>query len=241
VEQNLRNLAVKRDEFTKAVLFSTTLFASSTTIASNESARNGEHNSDKGAHEGIEVMDCFSCGQPIAGRNFGRHIEQCFARREGASGSSPSSSSSSPPTLLSAHKLHSRTLDGGAVITYCNHHDARSGGGYCAHPLDSCPLHSDKRVNDERRLCGCPTGDFESGHCERLRSDCVKHFNWENIRKKEMKREQERQTLLLGSLDSEIELVKLRIRRRSNAKDDEHRTIEENVATYTRQHSPASK
>lgn len=243
VEHNLRNLAAKREEFAKAVQFSTTLFAATaSTHAGDDPARMEEDQltgADRGSQEGVEVMDCFSCGQPIPGRNFGRHIEQCYAKKEGIS--CPSPSLSAAPAVLSAHKLHSRMLDSGAVITYCNRFDARSGGGYCAHPLDSCPLHSDKRGSDERRLCGCPTGDFDSGHCERLRSDCVKHFNWENIRKMEMKLEKKRQTQLLSSLHAEIELVKSRIRRRNQTRDDQHRTIEENGATYTRQHSPASK
>jgi len=228
-ERNLTRLVSKREQFEKTVRFSMTLFATSSkdpgnnkkevnqqneTSESSSRADDIDNNSQRAALEGVELMDCFSCGQPIAGRLFARHIEQCYAKK----GSSP-------------HKLPSCTNGDNSTTVYCNYYDQQT-ASYCAYPLNSCPLHAvNQGETRKERLCGCPTGDFGSGYCERTKKECLKHFNWENIRQMEMELEKKRQKQVLSSLNAEIELVKARIRRRSQAKDDTHRTIAENPAT----------
>ncbi len=86
-----------------------------------------------------------------------------------------------------------------------------------------------KLKQDLAQSCGCPTSDFKSGYCERLKKDCAKHVNWENIGRMEMDQEQKRQTQLLSSLTHEIHQVKSRIKRRNLSKDEEHLTVEENT------------
>jgi len=142
-ERNLTRLVSKREQFEKTVRFSMTLFATSSkdpgnnkkevnqqneTSESSSRADDIDNNSQRAALEGVELMDCFSCGQPIAGRLFARHIEQCYAKK----GSSP-------------HKLPSCTNGDNSTTVYCNYYDQQT-ASYCAYPLNSCPLHAVNQV-----------------------------------------------------------------------------------------------
>jgi len=89
-------------------------------------------------------------------------------------------------------------------------------------------LRSIQQKAKRNQLCGCPTTDFESGHCERLKRECGKHVNWESIRSEELDQELKRLTQVRSSVQDEIEIVKSRIKRRSMLDDSQHRTIEEN-------------
>eukprot|EP01087_Luapelamoeba_hula_P001259 TRINITY_DN109_c1_g1_i1.p1 TRINITY_DN109_c1_g1~~TRINITY_DN109_c1_g1_i1.p1 ORF type:complete len:695 (-),score=76.40 TRINITY_DN109_c1_g1_i1:59-2143(-) len=211
VEAKLASLRDRGSKLVAAVNFSATLISNS----DDSSATGREKRAQPAAAAVMDIMDCFSCGQPIPGRNFARHIEQCYAKKEGN-------------VCSSTHKNDDLVADDGSTIAHCNYYDSRN-GSYCTRLADSCPFHSAKKKKVMRnQLCGCPTSDFTSGYCERLKKDCPKHFNWENIRRLELAQELNRERTLLKSLGEEIELVKSRIRRRNLAADNQHRTIEEN-------------
>jgi len=66
-------------------------------------------------------MDCITCGQPIPARNYARHIEQCFVKRQGPI------------------------------------------------PFGSPKMNVNLSKDNLYQMCGCPTTDFESGYCERIK------------------------------------------------------------------------
>eukprot|EP01113_Clastostelium_recurvatum_P032091 TRINITY_DN4075_c0_g1_i4.p1 TRINITY_DN4075_c0_g1~~TRINITY_DN4075_c0_g1_i4.p1 ORF type:complete len:880 (+),score=286.66 TRINITY_DN4075_c0_g1_i4:290-2641(+) len=68
---------------------------------------------------------------------------------------------------------------------------------------------------DLNRVCGCPTADFESGHCELLRKDCVKHINWEELRSATLVQEKTQLERMHATLDAEERVIRMRLQRRS--------------------------
>lgn len=56
------------------------------------------------------------------------------------------------------------------------------------------PLGSQRTKGESAHLlCGCPTNEFTSGYCERLKKSCPKHVNWENLRRSHLMQEKQRQ------------------------------------------------
>jgi len=76
------------------------------------------------------------------------------------------------------------------------------------------------------QTCGCPTLDFESGYCEKMKRNCAKHVNWESLRKSHLVQDKIRQSELLESLTAEEKLIQGRLARRENL-SEVNRTIEE--------------
>jgi len=161
-------------------------------------------------------MDCITCGQPILGKNYARHIEQCFTKKEGTTSISPAPKDS--------------VMENGVLIEYCNYFDSRF-SGYCIRVKSSCPIHGRKKKKkvNKNQVGGCPTSDFAVGYCERLKRQCTKHLNWETIKRLELDNEWQRQKQLLKDKDQEIRITIIRIERRKSAKNEQHVTIEENV------------
>ena len=231
-EVNLALLKEKRTKLAEAIKFSASLVAPADATKSKSNKT-----STSSAGGAMDIRDCFSCGQPIPGKKFARHLELCYAKKEGN-------------VHTSAYKNDGQVASDGTTITYCNYYDSRS-ASYCTRLAHSCPVHSDKKKvashSHERslhfsppkkkhlqqkakrnQLCGCPTTDFDSGYCERLKRECGKHVNWESIRSEELDQELKRLTQLLSSVQDEIDIVKSRIKRRSMLDASQHRTIEEN-------------
>jgi len=156
----------------------------------------------------IDTMDCVSCGKAIPQKKFGNHLEQCYVKKEGFT------------------KQHGRTTEDGM----CNHYDSKT-NSYCNKPLISCTLHpklSGKGKCLQGRLCGCPTTDYESTYCERLRDQCSKHTGWQSLRKAELAQERKILTKQLEDLDKEATITKLRISRRNHPPaSQENKTIAE--------------
>lgn len=77
----------------------------------------------------------------------------------------------------------------------------------------------------DNQLCGCPTTEFESGYCERLKKSCVKHVDWENIRKKQLQQDRQRHLETLNKLEEEYKMIQLRISRKRTTQNETNRTI----------------
>lgn len=122
-EVNLALVQEKRTKLAEAIKFSTTLVA-----PADSTKTKANKNSSGGA---MDIMDCFSCGQPIPGKKFARHMELCYAKKEGN-------------VHTSAFKNDDQVTADGTTLAYCNYYDARS-GSYCTRLADSCPFHSDKK------------------------------------------------------------------------------------------------
>lgn len=126
-EVNLAVLKEKRTKLAEAIKFSATLVAPTDAAKS----KNNKTSTSSASGGALDIMDCFSCGQPIPGKKFARHMELCYAKKEGNVHSS-------------AYKTEDQVAADGTTITYCNYYDSRS-ATYCARLADSCPFHSDKK------------------------------------------------------------------------------------------------
>jgi len=88
---------------------------------------------------------------------------------------------------------------------------------------------SSKGSSSQTLLCACPTSEFPEGYCKRTKKSCVKHINWESIRRGQLAQEILRQEGLLNSLLEEEKLIQLRMSRRADSLTDPeaNRTIVE--------------
>jgi len=75
-------------------------------------------------------------------------------------------------------------------------------------------------------LCGCPTTEFPKGYCERTKKSCLKHVNWQNLRRGRLYEDQTRLKKRLETLEDEELGIRTRIGRRTNG-NLQHITIAE--------------
>lgn len=84
-----------------------------------------------------------------------------------------------------------------------------------------------KNPPKENQLCGCQTTEFPSGYCERLKKSCIKHVDWENVRKKQLQADRQRHLEILKKLEEEQRMIQLRISRKRSTHNETNRTIVE--------------
>jgi len=89
--------------------------------------------------------------------------------------------------------------------------------------------HANKRKKSGKlqrnNICGCPTTDSPSGFCELLRKNCVKHINWEEMKRATLEHEKTQHKKALTTLASDEMRVRNRMARRKECANDAHRTI----------------
>ena len=103
-------------------------------------------------------------------------------------------------------------------LIYCDHHDLKT-GKFCKKLKESCYAHSGvlaARLAPGQRArgpeyCGAPTAEDPSGHCHLVRSRCARHFNWENITRRQYDLQIISHTQLAEALKLELELIKDRM------------------------------
>eukprot|EP01102_Stenamoeba_stenopodia_P005557 TRINITY_DN16315_c0_g1_i1.p1 TRINITY_DN16315_c0_g1~~TRINITY_DN16315_c0_g1_i1.p1 ORF type:complete len:726 (+),score=177.19 TRINITY_DN16315_c0_g1_i1:307-2484(+) len=97
--------------------------------------------------------------------------------------------------------------------------------------LDQCNARKERTksaVSNKNRLCGYPTNPSEKGYCTLSKEGCSKHIGWEELRKAELVQEKNQLLERLGAINSEEQILKLRIsRRRQASTSEQHRTIVE--------------
>jgi len=137
-----------------------------------------------------ETLDCISCGKPISNKKFASHLLICFAKKES----------------YGRQVNRVPTFDDG----FCNAYDSRT-NSYCCQTT-SCSLHQKKGENHNgAHLCGCPSIDFSSGYCERLRENCPKHLGWQILRRSEVFQEKKQSTQLLEQIENEARTLHARV------------------------------
>ncbi|CAG9105533.1 unnamed protein product [Plutella xylostella] len=140
-------------------------------------------------------MYCHTCGHEIHSRTAVKHMEKCFIKYE------------SQASFGSRHRtrIDARTM-------FCDYYNANN-GTYCKRLRVMCPEHfKDPKVSDTD-VCGCPlvkrvfepTGEF----CRNAKKSCLKHYQWEKLRRAEIDMERVRQWLKLDELVEQERSIRL--------------------------------
>lgn len=129
-------------------------------------------------------MYCVTCGHEVANRVAMRHMERCFSRYEAQSSLGSFYKTKIDNLFCDVYNVHQKT--------------------YCKRLRVLCPEHSkDAKIGDDE-VCGFPvvTNAFEEtgSFCKHLKKKCVKHFNWEKIRRALIDMERVQQWLRVDDL-----------------------------------------
>ncbi|PRP73474.1 cpG-binding protein-like [Planoprotostelium fungivorum] len=82
------------------------------------------------------------------------------------------------------------------------------------------------RSGNKGEMCGCPSGEYAVGYCQRTKKACEKHVQWENIRRAHIDQERSVQKQNGDKLLEEERIIHERIVRRSNNSDkSSHRVV----------------
>ncbi|XP_073950640.1 CXXC-type zinc finger protein 1-like isoform X2 [Choristoneura fumiferana] len=131
-------------------------------------------------------MYCITCGHEIHSRTAVKHMEKCFIKYE---------------AQASFGSRHRTRIDGQSM--FCDYYNPAN-GTYCKRLRVMCPEHfKDPKVSDTD-VCGCPlvkklfepTGEF----CRAPKKSCLKHYQWEKLRRAEIDMERVRQWLRADEL-----------------------------------------
>lgn len=140
-------------------------------------------------------MYCLTCGHEIHSRTAVKHMEKCFIKYE---------------SQASFGSRHRTRIDGQSM--FCDYYNPIN-ATYCKRLRVMCPEHfKDPKVSDTD-VCGCPlvrdifnpTGDF----CRAAKKSCVKHYQWEKLRRAEIDMERVRQWLKLDELVEQERNIRL--------------------------------
>ncbi|XP_028161120.1 CXXC-type zinc finger protein 1-like isoform X3 [Ostrinia furnacalis] len=140
-------------------------------------------------------MYCITCGHEIHSRTAVKHMEKCFIKYE---------------AQASFGSRHRTRIDGQSM--FCDYYNPVN-GTYCKRLRVMCPEHfKDPKVSDTD-VCGCPlvrdvfepTGDF----CRAPKKSCLKHYQWEKLRRAEIDMERVRQWLRLDELVEQERSIRL--------------------------------
>ncbi|KPI92438.1 PREDICTED: CXXC-type zinc finger protein 1 [Papilio xuthus] len=152
------------------------------------------HTDDKEADDETS-MYCITCGHEIHSRTAVKHMEKCFVKYE---------------AQASFGSRHRTRIDGQSM--FCDYYNPLN-GTYCKRLRVMCPEHfKDPKVSDTD-VCGCPlvrdvfepTGDF----CRAPKKSCLKHYQWEKLRRAEIDMERVRQWLRLDELVDQERSIRL--------------------------------
>ncbi|XP_050672022.1 CXXC-type zinc finger protein 1-like isoform X2 [Leptidea sinapis] len=153
-----------------------------------------QHSEEKEADDETS-MYCITCGHEIHSRTAVKHMEKCFIKYESQS---------------SFGSRHLTRIDGQSM--FCDYYNATN-GTYCKRLRVMCPEHfKDPKVSDTD-VCGCPlvrntfklTGEF----CRAPKKSCLKHYQWEKLRRAEIDMERVRQWLKLDELVEQERSIRL--------------------------------
>lgn len=152
-------------------------------------------NSDDKEADDETSMYCITCGHEIHSRTAVKHMEKCFVKYE---------------AQASFGSRHRTRIDGQSM--FCDYYNPVN-GTYCKRLRVMCPEHfKDPKVSDTD-VCGCPlvkrvflpTGDF----CRAPKKACLKHYQWEKLRRAEIDMERVRQWLRLDELLEQERSIRL--------------------------------
>ncbi|XP_050354170.1 CXXC-type zinc finger protein 1-like isoform X2 [Nymphalis io] len=153
-----------------------------------------EHVDEKEADDETS-MYCITCGHEIHSRTAVKHMEKCFIKYE---------------AQASFGSRHRTRIDGQSM--FCDYYNPIN-GTYCKRLRVMCPEHfKDPKVSDTD-VCGCPlvrnvfepTGEF----CRAPKKSCLKHYQWEKLRRAEIDMERVRQWLRLDELVEQERNIRL--------------------------------
>ncbi|CAH0678671.1 unnamed protein product [Chilo suppressalis] len=152
-------------------------------------------NSDDKEADDETSMYCITCGHEIHSRTAVKHMEKCFVKYE---------------AQASFGSRHRTRIDGQSM--FCDYYNPAN-HTYCKRLRVMCPEHfKDPKVIDTD-VCGCPlvkrvfepTGEF----CRAPKKSCLKHYQWEKLRRAEIDMERVRQWLRLDELVEQERSIRL--------------------------------
>ncbi|KAL4705755.1 hypothetical protein ACJJTC_018354 [Scirpophaga incertulas] len=152
------------------------------------------HSDEKEADDETS-MYCITCGHEIHSRTAVKHMEKCFVKYE---------------AQASFGSRHRTRIDGQSM--FCDYYNPVN-GTYCKRLRVMCPEHfKDPKVSDSD-VCGYPlvrnvfepTGEF----CRAPKKSCLKHYQWEKLRRAEIDMERVRQWLRLDELVEQERSIRL--------------------------------
>ncbi|CAH2045735.1 unnamed protein product, partial [Iphiclides podalirius] len=152
------------------------------------------HSDEKEADDETS-MYCITCGHEIHSRTAVKHMEKCFIKYE---------------AQASFGSRHRTRIDGQSM--FCDYYNPIN-GTYCKRLRVMCPEHfKDPKVSDSD-VCGCPlvkgvfepTGEF----CRAPKKSCLRHYQWEKLRRAEIDMERVRQWLRLDELVEQERSIRL--------------------------------
>ncbi|CAG4986347.1 unnamed protein product [Colias eurytheme] len=153
-----------------------------------------QHSEEKEADDETS-MYCITCGHEIHSRTAVKHMEKCFIKYE---------------AQASFGSRHRTRIDGQSM--FCDYYNSAN-GTYCKRLRVMCPEHfKDPKVSDTD-VCGCPlvknvfelTGEF----CRAPKKSCLKHYQWEKLRRAEIDMERVRQWLRIDELVEQERSIRL--------------------------------
>lgn len=152
------------------------------------------HTDDKDADDETS-MYCITCGHEIHSRTAVKHMEKCFIKYE---------------AQASFGSRHRTRIDGQSM--FCDYYNPIN-ATYCKRLRVMCPEHfKDSKVSDSD-VCGCPlvrnvfdpSGEF----CRAPKKSCLRHYQWEKLRRAEIDMERVRQWLKLDELVEQERSIRL--------------------------------
>ncbi|KAI5632431.1 CXXC zinc finger domain-containing protein [Phthorimaea operculella] len=162
-----------------------------------------QHQDEKEADDETS-MYCITCGHEIHSRTAVKHMEKCFIKYE---------------AQASFGSRHRTRIEGQSM--FCDFFNPNN-GTYCKRLRVMCPEHfKDPKVSDTD-VCGCPlvrnvfepTGEF----CRAPKKSCLKHYQWEKLRRAEIDMERVRQWLRLDELVEQERSIRLAMASRAPKK-----------------------
>ncbi|KAJ2941988.1 hypothetical protein O0L34_g10902 [Tuta absoluta] len=153
-----------------------------------------QHQDEKEADDETS-MYCITCGHEIHSRTAVKHMEKCFIKYE---------------AQASFGSRHRTRIEGQSM--FCDFFNPNN-ATYCKRLRVMCPEHfKDPKVSDTD-VCGCPlvrnvfepTGQF----CRAPKKACLKHYQWEKLRRAEIDMERVRQWLRLDELVEQERSIRL--------------------------------
>lgn len=169
-QQSAKKSLTQLDE-TEEKLDKLILKAKETPTSTDQENTDGDEESELSAY-------CVTCGHEIGARTALKHMEKCFNKYE------------SQTSFGSIYKTH---IEGTNI--FCDYYNSQQ-RTYCKRLRVLCPEHCKEPKVADNEVCGCPlvanVFDLSGDFCRIPKKKCVRHYQWEKLRKAEIDMERMR-------------------------------------------------